>query len=158
MCIIAASKIIIQIFRSFCRQSETTQQYANEEIMHNVDFTSSSLAFKNRDRKQCCNQKKNVGKKPLRIEDMPNEMWLSIFNYLDSTQRFLAFHGLNARINQLLISEKFYSLSLSNSIDRSNFIIDFFQVCFDYAQQEKTELLTFRSIYGTDLKKSDILS
>jgi hypothetical protein len=62
------------------------------------------------------------------IEDLSNELWLDTFDYLDSTNLFLAFYGINKRINQLLVSQKFVSLSLSNSIDGSNSVGKFFQV------------------------------
>lgn len=62
------------------------------------------------------------------IEDLPNKLWLEIFVYLDSTDLFMAFFGINQRINYLLISQKLVLLSLSNTRNSSKSIYGFFQV------------------------------
>ena len=63
-----------------------------------------------------------------RIEDLANEIWLEIFDYLDWINIFLAFYGINKRINQLLVSIKTLSLYSFYLVNQSNSIYIFFQV------------------------------
>jgi len=65
---------------------------------------------------------------PSRIEDLANEIWLEVFDYLDWINLFLAFHGINKRISELLVSIKVLSLYSSYLIKHSNSIYIFFQV------------------------------
>lgn len=65
---------------------------------------------------------------PSRIEDLPNELWLEIFCYLDYINLFSAFYGINKQINELLVSSKILSLysSFFNFHSSSNYV--FFKV------------------------------
>ncbi len=75
-----------------------------------------------------------------RIEDLSNEIWLEIFDYLDWINLFLAFYGINKRINQLLVSIKTLSLYSSYLVNQSNSIYLFFQV---YLIFQKTHIKLF---------------
>lgn len=39
-----------------------------------------------------------------RIEDLSNELWLDVFNYLNLYEQFKAFSDLNKRLNAILFS------------------------------------------------------
>ena len=64
------------------------------------------------------------------IECLPNELWLTVFNYLDWINLFSTFYGINKRINQLLMSINTLSIYSSYLITHSNSIYIFFQVNF----------------------------
>ncbi len=63
-----------------------------------------------------------------RIEDLANEIWLEMFDYFDWINLFMAFYGINKRINQLLVSIKTLSLYSYYFVNQSNSIYIFFQV------------------------------
>lgn len=89
---------------------------------------------------------------PSCIEDLPNELWVEVFNYLDWINLFLAFHGIKKRINQLLMSIKVLSLYSSYLIHHSKSIYIFFQVRFTlqiHASQEKIHFQLFAAELNT---------
>ncbi|CAF0802102.1 unnamed protein product [Adineta steineri] len=43
-----------------------------------------------------------LNRNPSCIEDLANELWLDMFDYLDWINLYSAFYGINKRINQLL--------------------------------------------------------
>jgi len=55
------------------------------------------------------------------IEDIPCELWLDTFIYLNIQQRFNGFFNLNQRINQLLMNYQYY-LSLKNNDENSQYV------------------------------------
>lgn len=65
---------------------------------------------------------------PSRIEDLANELWLDVFGHLDWINLFMAFHGINKRIDELLVRIKVLSLYSSYFTIHSNAIYIFFQV------------------------------
>ncbi|CAF1409965.1 unnamed protein product [Adineta steineri] len=81
---------------------------------------------------------------PSRIEDLPNEIWLEVFDYLDWINLFSAFYGLNKRINEFLLSIKYLSLYSSYLINSSNSIY----ICFqEFPIKEFKQIQHFQLIY-----------
>lgn len=68
--------------------------------------------------------------RPSRLEDLPNEVWLEVFSYLDWINLFMAFYGIKKRINQLLTSINSLELYSSYLLYQYNSICILFQVNF----------------------------
>ncbi|UJR12563.1 hypothetical protein I4U23_016739 [Adineta vaga] len=66
-------------------------------------------------------------KKSSCIEDLANELWLEVFEYVDWINLFTSFYGINERINQLIQSIKSLSLYSSYLVERSNSTYILFQ-------------------------------
>jgi len=62
------------------------------------------------------------------IENLPNELWIKVFNYLDWINLFSAFYGLNQRINQLVKSMNILSIYSSCLINYHDSIYIYFLV------------------------------
>ncbi|UJR17482.1 hypothetical protein I4U23_004377 [Adineta vaga] len=78
------------------------------------------------------------------IEDLANEIWLEMFDYLDWINLFSTFYGLNKRINQLLMCIKILSVYSSYLINQSDRIY----LCFkEFPLDEFKQLQHFRLTY-----------
>lgn len=55
------------------------------------------------------------------MEDLPCELWLDIFSYLNIREQFNEFFNLNKRINELL-NDFHYYISLRNNDENSQYI------------------------------------
>ena len=61
--------------------------------------------------------------KRMNIEDLPFELWLDIFCYLNIRDQFNGFFNLNKKVNQLLLNYYYY-ISLKNNDENSNYILE----------------------------------
>ena len=55
------------------------------------------------------------------FEDLPSELWLNIFTYLNTRDQFHGFFDLKTRINQLLLSY-YHHISLKNNDEDSRYL------------------------------------
>lgn len=58
------------------------------------------------------------------IEDLPPELWLDFFSYLNIQDRFKGFFNLNTRINKFLLNYHYY-LSLQSNDENSQYLLDY---------------------------------
>ena len=65
------------------------------------------------------------GDQPPRLESLPNELLLGLFQYFPSRDLFRAFHHLNARFNALLYSFPYLSLTLSTPVPDDSILVPF---------------------------------
>ena len=56
-----------------------------------------------------------------RIEDLANELWLDLFDYLNLHEQFKAFSGLNKRLNAVLFSYRSH-ISYNNNDKNSQYL------------------------------------
>ena len=57
------------------------------------------------------------------IEDLPSELWLDIFTYLNIRDQLNGFFNLNTRINHFLL-HYYYHLSLKNNDENSQYLFE----------------------------------
>jgi hypothetical protein len=57
------------------------------------------------------------------IEDLPSELWLDIFAYLNIRDRFNGFFNLNTRLNAFLLNYH-YHISLKNNDENSQYLFE----------------------------------
>lgn len=57
-----------------------------------------------------------------RIEDLSNELWLDVFNYLNLYEQFKAFSDLNKRLNAILFSYRNH-VSYNNNDKNSQYLL-----------------------------------
>ncbi|CAF1104740.1 unnamed protein product [Rotaria sordida] len=58
------------------------------------------------------------------IEDLPTELWLDIFTYLNIKEQFNGFFNLNQRINQFLLNY-YYHVNLKNNDENSQYLFEY---------------------------------
>ncbi|CAF4097087.1 unnamed protein product, partial [Rotaria sordida] len=58
------------------------------------------------------------------IEDLPTELWLDIFTYLNIKEQFNGFYNLNQRINQFLLNYH-YHVNLKNNDENSQYLFEY---------------------------------
>ncbi|CAF4309275.1 unnamed protein product, partial [Adineta steineri] len=94
---------------------------------------------------------------PSCIEDLANELWLEMFDYLDWINLYSAFYGINKRINQLLMNIRTLSIYSSYLINYLNTLylcftefpiekfqsIQHFQLIYDYPYNEPLDIAKY---------------
>ncbi|CAF0967257.1 unnamed protein product [Adineta steineri] len=94
---------------------------------------------------------------PSCIEDLANELWLEIFDYLDWINLYSALYGINKRINQLLMNIQTLSIYSSYLINYLNTLylcftefpiekfqyIQHFQLIYDYPYNESLDIAKY---------------
>ncbi|CAF1146341.1 unnamed protein product [Rotaria sordida] len=58
------------------------------------------------------------------LEDLPTELWLDIFTYLNIKEQFNGFYNLNQRINQFLLNYH-YHVNLKNNDENSQYLFEY---------------------------------
>jgi hypothetical protein len=57
-----------------------------------------------------------------KLEDLPTELWLEIFTYMNIRDQFNAFFNLNKRLNQILFSNR-YQISCKDNDDDTQYLL-----------------------------------
>ncbi|CAF0810024.1 unnamed protein product [Adineta steineri] len=57
------------------------------------------------------------------LEDLPSELWLDIFTYLNTRDQYNGFYNLNTKINQFLLSYH-YHISLKHNDENSEYLCE----------------------------------
>jgi hypothetical protein len=89
------------------------------------------------------------------MEDLPCELWLDIFVYLNIRERFDGFFGLNKRINQLLMNYHYY-INLKNNDETSQYLFEHSLPQLSYPELisslrlENIKKVSLYIIYSTD--------